>query len=501
MYCSQCGRQIPDESEFCNYCGRNIRKDEVNEVINTFEIETPENQGVPVVEDKNVKKKSSWIWIALVLMVVSITTGILSGYLKPQNLVNIIGERMFQEDEDNDIDKSSETNNSGSDSSRYKNEEIEPFRSLQTLPEIAWLTKVEMNDGIYVIIMEYTPSTTVEFSDPYIQYYAQNASYFIAKKNKNGWEKIWCSPVYDDWQLSTGTPSIYVVKNQKICMAMTLIPYPPGNNSQGAEAYVLKIANGKVDIIDEFHADFKFDLPTVNNNKIIWDLGYGKRTYTLNDSLVIKENLSMSEARIPDAVLLEFKINNIGNIEPVGSNHITLNCGDTIQLITTDEYTKELVDNGKFYNVYTFPCNEPAICEANRLDTLTYKYYDPGCYAVLMSYSEDITSEELSEKTPTFIVNVQKAAVSDELALLQAVAEWASAKYGGSPEFEPPYGNASGGDLAVGIKEINGNIANVWYGYYQTGGGRFMIFKKNSNNQWEFEEEIIYDIPEGGDIP
>lgn len=102
MYCSHCGKQISDESKFCSYCGRNIREDEVNEIMNTFEIETPDNQNVLAAGDKSVKKPNSWIWIGIVVVLIVgiITTAKLSGYLNSQNLEEvIIGEWVFQEDD------------------------------------------------------------------------------------------------------------------------------------------------------------------------------------------------------------------------------------------------------------------------------------------------------------------------------------------------------------------------------------------------------------------
>ncbi|NLD47402.1 MAG: zinc-ribbon domain-containing protein [Clostridiaceae bacterium] len=102
LYCSHCGKQISDESKFCSYCGRNIREDEVNEIMNTFEIETPNNENVSASEDRSLKKRRSWIWIGIVAVLIAgiITTIKLSDYLTSQNLEEvIIGEWVFQEDD------------------------------------------------------------------------------------------------------------------------------------------------------------------------------------------------------------------------------------------------------------------------------------------------------------------------------------------------------------------------------------------------------------------
>jgi hypothetical protein len=82
MYCRECGKYIPDDSTFCNYCGENQKANEINTIDADIKDEQGKAGGITTFESTQKPKRklwrNKWVWTvsASILVVIGIAISI-----------------------------------------------------------------------------------------------------------------------------------------------------------------------------------------------------------------------------------------------------------------------------------------------------------------------------------------------------------------------------------------------------------------------------------------
>lgn len=99
MFCTQCGKQIPDDSLFCVHCGKKVMS--AHRKLEEQKAQAAKPASVP---QKPKKKKAVWPWILILvlLIIAGLTAGVvlnreriaafLMGDSEPQNEEHIVSE-------------------------------------------------------------------------------------------------------------------------------------------------------------------------------------------------------------------------------------------------------------------------------------------------------------------------------------------------------------------------------------------------------------------------
>jgi len=73
MYCKFCGKTIPDDATFCNYCGKSLNGSDENTASLNEEILV---QNINTKMQKSMSKKRAWIISSILLVVLVIATSV-----------------------------------------------------------------------------------------------------------------------------------------------------------------------------------------------------------------------------------------------------------------------------------------------------------------------------------------------------------------------------------------------------------------------------------------
>lgn len=75
MFCSNCGKQIPDNTKFCNYCGAQQQIVKNVESAPKTTVNQPKTAGAPTQETKNAPKKKTNIVVVLAVVLCAFLVG------------------------------------------------------------------------------------------------------------------------------------------------------------------------------------------------------------------------------------------------------------------------------------------------------------------------------------------------------------------------------------------------------------------------------------------